>query len=452
MKSSVILLSILSAFSLLIAIFAAIQGREEDKQIRFSPVVELWLSFAFMHLLIFLAIDLSHELAPLLLLGWIWPMRGMWRYLDSFHIGLHKKPVLFLIFGSILSVAYLHMDQPFVTYALPFFIGFALCGLVFVWNTIKTMTKVSEDVRGTMLMFTLFSALQILVPFWEVSEKIQTLSLVSNAVILVIMSVTTLFATLNPHRKEKPFIHEEDLLGKAKFFELGMMSAGIAHEINNPLTIIQARTTQLLRIYRNPEQQKELARGLQQILYTTERIDRTIKGVRNVFYQQDQIPYERLELKSILDNVLVFVGQRLKNHGIELRMMDIEDVYLRGHEVQLEQVFVNLINNSLDAVDKLSDKWIEVSTIKRAGYVDIYFKDSGEGISPDVVEHMMEPFYSTKGNKGTGLGLTLINAILHKHGGNITYVLNAPHTTFLIELPLDERDQRGVDYEVFSIQ
>lgn len=451
MKSSVILLSILSAFSLLIAIFAGIQSRE-NKQIRFSAIVELWLSFAFMHLFILLAIDLNHELSPLLMLAWLWPIRGMWRYLDSFHVGLSKSPALIAIFGAILALSYVHMNYPFMTFALPFYIGFAVSGLVFVWNTIKTMTKVSEDVRGTMLMFALFSALQILVPFWSVNERIQTMSLVSNATILVIMSVTTLFATLNPHRKKEPFIHEEDLLGKAKFFELGMMSAGIAHEINNPLTIIQARTTQLLRIYRNPDQQKELAYGLQQILYTTERIDRTIKGVRNVFYQQDQLPHERLELKSILDNVLVFCGQRLKNHGIELRMMDVEGVYLRGHEVQLEQVFVNLINNSLDAIDEQGEKWIEISTVPKAGYVDIYFKDSGDGISPEVAEHMMEPFFSTKGNKGTGLGLTLINAILHKHGGNISYVSNAPHTTFLIELPLDERDEKGVDYESFSIQ
>ncbi|WPU64125.1 sensor histidine kinase [Peredibacter starrii] len=241
-------------------------------------------------------------------------------------------------------------------------------------------------------------------------------------------------------------------MDKAKFFELGMMSAGIAHEINNPLTIIQARTTQLLRIYRNPEQQKELAQGLQQILYTTDRIDRTIKSVRNVFYQQDQLPYERIELKTLLDNVLVFCGQRLQNHGIELRLSEVEGIYLRGHEVQLEQVFVNLVNNSLDAIDGENEKWIELSTVQRNGYIDIYFKDSGNGISPEVVEHMMEPFFSTKGNKGTGLGLTLINAILHKHGGNISYVPNAPHTTFLIELPMDERGARGVNYESFSIQ
>ena len=450
MKSSVILLSILSAYSLLIAIFAGVQSRE-NKQIRFSPIVELWLSIAFMHLFTLLAIDLNRESSPLMMIAWLWPVRGMWRYLDSFHVGLSKTPGLFLIFGAFLSLAYIHMNYPFMSYALPFFIGFGVCGLVLVWNTIKTMTKVSEDVRGTMLMFTLFSALQILVPFWEV-ERVQTVGLLSNAIILVIMSVTTLFATLNPHRKKEPFIHEEDLLGKAKFFELGMMSAGIAHEINNPLTIIQARTTQLLRIYRNPDQQKELAHGLQQILYTTERIDRTIKGVRNVFYQQDQLPYERLELKSILDNVLVFCGQRLKNHGIELRMIDVEGVYLRGHEVQLEQVFVNLINNSLDAVDGLKEKWIEISTVKKAGYVDIYLKDSGDGIPSDVVDHMMEPFFSTKGNKGTGLGLTLISAILHKHAGNISYVSHASNTTFLIELPLDERDERGIDYEMFSLQ
>lgn len=228
---------------------------------------------------------------------------------------------------------------------------------------------------------------------------------------------------------------ENNLEGKAKFSELGLMSAGITHEINNPLAIIQTKVTQLLRIYRNPEAEKELAQGLQQILYTSERIARTVKGVRDFIYQGDESYEQQIQLKDLINNVLIFCGQRLKNHGIELRLIGMRDISIKGHRVQLEQAILNLINNSFDAVDELSEKWIEISALETRNSVEIYFKDSGTGIPEQVSNRIMEPFYTTKGSKGTGLGLALVKGIVEKHHGTFNYVPGCPNTTFLMEIP-----------------
>jgi C4-dicarboxylate-specific signal transduction histidine kinase len=104
------------------------------------------------------------------------------------------------------------------------------------------------------------------------------------------------------------------LFSQSKYSELGMMSAGIAHEINNPLAVIQARTTQLLRMYRDPAKQQELGDGLQQILYTSERINRTVQGIREFIRHDDKTPDQEIPLKKIIDDVLAFCGQRMKNH------------------------------------------------------------------------------------------------------------------------------------------
>ncbi len=265
-----------------------------------------------------------------------------------------------------------------------------------------------------------------------------------------IVSVTLLFLNIRATKSRLRRIHNDyqdelrkmtedrdnKLFGQSKYSELGMMSAGIAHEINNPLAVIQARTTQLLRMYRDSAKQDELGEGLQQILYTSERINRTVQGIREFIRQDDKTPEQEIPLKKIIDDVLAFCGQRLKNHGVNLRLYDIEKFKVVGNKVQLEQIFLNLLNNAFDAIEFLPEKWIEITAHDANNKLQIFVKDSGAGIPADIARKIMEPFYSTKdAGKGTGLGLALARGIAEKHGGNLCYVNKSNHTTFLVEFP-----------------
>ena len=263
-------------------------------------------------------------------------------------------------------------------------------------------------------------------------------------IFLSLLSLSLSFLFYKSHAANRHLISELEelksasqsgILERGKFSELGLMSAGIAHEISNPLSIIQGRLQLLQRIYRDPQKQKELAQGLQQIQTASRRIEKTVKGIRSYIYRNDDYPEDHIALSDVIDDVLVFYGERLKNHGIEFRTIGIEAVFLRGHKGQFEQALVNLINNSFDAVDKLPEKWIEISAVEEKDVVDIYFKDSGPGIAVDVRQRMMEPFYSSKHQKGSGLGLPLVKNIAERHGGSFSYVEKAPNTTFLLELP-----------------
>ena len=243
----------------------------------------------------------------------------------------------------------------------------------------------------------------------------------------------------NRHEKQLENLlkeRNEHFFGQSKFSELGMMSAGIAHEINNPLAIIQAKTTQLLRIHRDPKRIQDVSDGLELILYSSERINRTVQGVRNFVHQDERTADEEFTVKNLLDDVMAFCGQRMANHGISLRFYGSQSCSLRGHKIQLEQVILNLLNNSFDAIEFLPDKWIELTVKETEGTVQIFIKDSGGGIPPETANRLMEPFYTTKKvGKGTGLGLAMAKGIVEKHGGSLIYIDEGQHTTFMVELP-----------------
>ncbi len=227
---------------------------------------------------------------------------------------------------------------------------------------------------------------------------------------------------------------DDELFGRGKFTELGLMSAGITHEISNPLSIIIGRITQLLRIELTADKKAEVEKGLLQIKSNAERIGTIIESVREYIYRNNEQTEDFISLEEMINNVLVFIGQRLKNHGVELRFKDIEQVYVSGHKGQFEQALLNLITNSFDAIDNQKEKWIEISATKSEDKVQIVVRDSGHGIAEEVRSKMLEPFYTTKKNKGSGLGLAFVKGIAEKHGGHLKYV-ESEHTTFMLELP-----------------
>lgn len=264
------------------------------------------------------------------------------------------------------------------------------------------------------------------------------------AVILSISLLIMAFLYLKQKKRADKFclrlsdyesVPEEDFYGKGKFSELGPMSAGIAHEISTPLSIIIGRTMHLQKIVKNPEKIDDLVKGLDQIHAQADRLANIITRVREYIYRNDETIEEFISLRDIIENVLVFCGQRLKNHGIELKLINVGHKYVTGHRGQFEQAILNLINNAFDAIDNLDEKWIEISAVQDADTIKVYVKDSGHGIPFEVQKKMLEPFFTTKKSKGTGLGLPLVKGIAEKHGRALKYVSNAPNTTFLLELP-----------------
>lgn len=407
-------------------------------------LAELWVSLGAMMVVSYLLRSPNEHFVALSLLGWIWPIKCILQIgqdLSGQPILMRPKVVVLAV-GAFLSLVFISYSQPFRIYTTPFCLSVGVVGVMLMRDIYKSMTSYSLLANLTVFFLAWFFIVRAFYPLWITSD-LQIFGTSANFMMMLGLGAVSLghYFEIMKDKEEKNFkgllkARNDQLLGQSKYSELGMMSAGIAHEINNPLAIIQAKTTQLLRIHTNPERQKELTEGLEQILYTSERINRTIQGVRDFVHQDERMVREEFSIKTLVDDVMAFCSQRMKNHGVNLRFYGLEKFMLRGNKIQLEQVLLNLLNNSFDAIEYLPDKWIELSVHETDHTLQMYFKDSGSGIPPEVAIRIMEPFYTTKNiGKGTGLGLALARGIVEKHGGALAYVSNTRHTTFVLELP-----------------
>lgn len=255
--------------------------------------------------------------------------------------------------------------------------------------------------------------------------------------ILIISHFITIIYCLS---LEKIETQKLNIFRSSKMTTLGEMSGQLAHEINNPLTIIRSSAYSLKKILNHEPIDKLRALDyLDKIENTTTRITKIIAGLRAFSRSGDNDPFESCSLKKIIQDVSELSSHRLKMSGVDFKISEFQDFVFECRPSQIEQVLLNLLNNSIDAVAVLHDKWIQLTIETEPNQFRILFTDSGKGIPPEIVERIMEPFFTTKPvGKGTGLGLSISKGLIEGHQGKLTYNIYNPNTQFIIELPLKQ--------------
>lgn len=224
-----------------------------------------------------------------------------------------------------------------------------------------------------------------------------------------------------------------------KMASLGEMASGIAHEINNPVSIISGKVRLLIQTIKQNNFSKEQAlTELDKINQTASRITKIVKGMRSYSRNVVEDPMTPVNISALIENVLSLSGERLKNNQIQIRVsVPEEEVILHCHETQMMQVLLNLIGNSYDAIIHLDEKWIEIELSSKDSSVEIAVTDSGTGIPEEIAKKIMQPFYTTKEvGQGTGLGLSISKGIIEAHKGKIWYDSESRNTRFIIRLPV----------------
>lgn len=242
-------------------------------------------------------------------------------------------------------------------------------------------------------------------------------------------------AIKNLHNKQKQLFETE------KLATLGKFSAGVAHEINNPLAIINEKAG-LIKDYIDmsedfPNKGKFLTL-LNSIFVSVNRCSAITHRILG-FARKADFTIEPIDINEIVSDVLGFLEREIFYKSIRIETILREDLPMfNSDKIQLEQIFLNLIKNAIDAVE--DGGLISISTdIKDDRIVTASVKDNGHGIPEEMLKNIFEPFFTTKEKgKGTGLGLSITHGIIKRLGGNISVEseLNKG-TIFAVEIPVD---------------
>jgi len=243
--------------------------------------------------------------------------------------------------------------------------------------------------------------------------------------------------------------HEQELRAKqaqlvqaAKLASIGELATGLAHELNNPLNNIAlfvGNAVDLINEGRTRPEDRLLA-NLQAAAEQVRRAGSIINHLR-IFGRKGSELYQPVHVHPILDSALEFIGERLRMGQVDTKcILSPGNPMIQGCPVQLEQVFVNLLANALDAMKESRTKVIRIGTAVEHGSVCITIADTGTGIPADILPRIFDPFFTTKEvGLGTGLGLSISYGILKEHHGDITVQSAVGQgTEFVIHLPLSQ--------------
>jgi len=241
-------------------------------------------------------------------------------------------------------------------------------------------------------------------------------------------------AIRNLHDKQGQLVEAE------KLASLGRLAAGVAHEINNPLAIINEKAglmQDLLVMSADFEQKQNIIDQIEGITGSVNRC-RTITHRLLGFARRMDITIEPLNLNEAIRETIEFLKSDILTKSAHLDLNFAEDLpEIRSDKIQLEQVFLNLIKNAVDAIATGGEIAITTSR-KDEEAVQVFISDNGAGIPKDKLNHIFEPFFTTKERgKGTGLGLFVSHAILRKLGSGIHVQSEAGKgTTFILDIPI----------------
>ncbi|MFN3385538.1 MAG: PAS domain-containing protein [Candidatus Thermochlorobacter sp.] len=273
---------------------------------------------------------------------------------------------------------------------------------------------------------------------------------------------------------------QSHLIQSEKMSSLGQMVAGIAHELNTPIgyvsnnvEIAQRRFEELAKLYANSlhalhalsngeievaleqfqaitDSDLNTVDALQELVTRTRRLfsgmsagldqmAALVKGMRN-FARLDEAEMKKADLNEGIKSCLLIIGHQFKDHNITLSTDYGAIPQVDCYPAQLNQVFLNLIQNAIHAVEKSPDPHIHIATSYEAGWVSVRIKDNGTGIPKHIQPKIFDPFFTTKPvGKGTGLGLSICYSIVQKHHGKLYFETEeGKGTTFVVQIPAVE--------------
>jgi two-component system NtrC family sensor kinase len=284
---------------------------------------------------------------------------------------------------------------------------------------------------------------EILKAWYTLKSELFVLFVVSVvAIILVLVKLTDLLVKRIQEADEKREAAHREVQYTSKLASIGRLAAGVAHEINNPMAIINEKAGLIKDLIECREGFPDRDR----FISLTDSILHSVDRVRGIthrllgFARRMDVKFEMLSLNDLLKEVLSFLEREAFLRRIDVRVQLAEDLpKISSDWGQLQQVFLNILNNAFEAVED-GGKVVVTTWVPNPETVAASIRDNGKGMSQETMRHIFEPFFTTKVGYGTGLGLSITYGIVKKLGGDIQVESREGEgTTFTVVLPLEAR-------------
>jgi signal transduction histidine kinase len=254
--------------------------------------------------------------------------------------------------------------------------------------------------------------------------------------------MSVFFAPVTVRKELEAQLEEESLQREKRIEALSVMAGGLAHEISNPLAIIDGLASELQRsaAIGLPLMAEDVLRTSESIISTADRASRILRGLRGFAREAGSDPMEYALVHRIIEEAVEIQHMRFKRAGVDLRFdIDSEIPAVLCRETQIGQIVTNLVNNAFDTVTEFDDeeRWVLIQARQRGDRLQIDVVDSGPGIDEETRKHLMRAFFTTKARDGgMGVGLSLSRAIATEHGGSLELCRDTRRTCFRLLLPM----------------
>ena len=242
------------------------------------------------------------------------------------------------------------------------------------------------------------------------------------------------------HRTAELEAQRERTLEGEKMAALGEMAAGMAHEINNPVAVIQITSEQMQDLLSDETPDIPMLQDMtKNIQMMGLRISKIVRALKSFARNGEQDPMVKTPIAQIIDETMVLCQEKFRNRGVDLRCDEIPtSLTLSCRAVQISQIVLNLLTNALDAVEELPEKWVSISYTDDAQSLKLIVTDSGNGIPEHIRDKILQPFFTTKEvGKGTGLGLSISKGIMESHQGDLSIDTKCSNTRFVLNFKKD---------------
>jgi signal transduction histidine kinase len=418
-------------------------GREK----RHFHTLEYWFCYLGYFTFSYLTQNYGHGIMAFSTFFWIWRTRTISNILQDVggeKVGRPWHWILLTIFYGI-GVFLYFAGADFAQYTSMAAAGNFIVGLDLINKTrISLSKKPSISPIHKLLLLTVF-----LIYFHQLNYPFLRLLSMASLGFFIVHLTTILMAVILPavtifdlqrdrHDVLENIIkdHAKQLTEQAKFSSLGEMTAGIVHEINNPLSIVIHRSSHLKsQVTRDKHDKEMLLRNLDQIEKTAERMGKIVNSLRKFSKNPEGETLQSVPVSTIIDDTLSYCNDRFYHANVILQVEPTPDIEIECKSVQISQVLLNLLNNSFDAIKNSENPWVKIDFNETPSHLQIKVIDSGLGIPASIRKKIMDPFFTTKAEGGTGLGLSISKQIMDAHQGRLFFDESSKNTAFVMEIP-----------------